>query len=57
MVTAGDTLVFDPKLLPPHILAKVLQEIESNRDFDMGGYSVPSSVAWDQFAGVTDHAG
>jgi hypothetical protein len=49
MVMTTETLVLDPKLIPPHILAKVLKEIDSNREFDMGGYSVPSTVALDQF--------
>ena len=50
MVTATETPVLDPKLIPPHVLAKVLMDIEANREFDMGGYSVPSQTAWDQFA-------
>jgi hypothetical protein len=49
MVTTTESQVLDPKLIPPHILAKVLKEIESNREFDMGGYSVPSTTALDQF--------
>jgi hypothetical protein len=54
MVTTTETLVLDPKLIPPHVLAKVLKEIETNREFDMGGYSVPTSKAWDQFGIVTE---
>lgn len=54
MVTPTETLVLDPKLIPPHILAKVLKEIEANREFDMGGYSVPTSTAWAQIGAVAE---
>ncbi|MBC7542413.1 MAG: hypothetical protein H7338_06745 [Candidatus Sericytochromatia bacterium] len=48
MITTG-TMQLDPKLIPPQILACVFRDIDHNRDFDMGGYSVPTTVAFEQF--------
>lgn len=54
MVTS-ETPVLDPKLIPPQILAKVLIELEQNRDLDMGGYSVPCNAAFDLFSPQVGH--
>ena len=48
MIT-NTTTVLDPKMIPPHTLARVLSEIDHNRDFDMGGYSVPTTAAFELF--------
>ncbi|MBC7542414.1 MAG: hypothetical protein H7338_06750 [Candidatus Sericytochromatia bacterium] len=53
MVTTA-TNVPDPKLIPPQIMARVFHDLDLNRDFDMGGYSVPTIGVFEQLAEVTD---
>lgn len=42
-------MALDLKLVPPQVLNRLLEDLESNREFDMGGYSVPTDKVFALF--------